>query len=182
MQGRGKKDAKQVSAAAVLEMLLVNVPESDFLMPGKAKQTKTVQPSVRSAGRQADYGRDRGRIRPSSGRYMSQRNTAEYAGSQLIPPYNDTPYKYPVDGFSQPGGGFSTANGNFNTINTVPQTFSLPQQQQQQQQQPSFGLTVGSGVNSGLGMSGPHGHVGDTRGMAAPYQHVSTVAGHGLVC
>lgn len=42
-QGRGKKDAKQVSAAAVLEMLLVNVPESDFLMPGKAKQTKTVQ-------------------------------------------------------------------------------------------------------------------------------------------
>lgn len=44
-QGRGKKDAKQVSAAAVLEMLLVNVPESDFLMPGKAKQTKTVQVS-----------------------------------------------------------------------------------------------------------------------------------------
>ena len=45
IQGRGKKDAKQVSAAAVLEMLLVNVPESDFLMPGKAKQTKTVQVS-----------------------------------------------------------------------------------------------------------------------------------------
>lgn len=45
LQGRGKKDAKQVSAAAVLEMLLVNVPESDFLMPGKAKQTKTVQVS-----------------------------------------------------------------------------------------------------------------------------------------
>lgn len=37
MQGRGKKDAKQVAAAAVLEMLLANVPEQDFLQPGKGK-------------------------------------------------------------------------------------------------------------------------------------------------
>ena len=40
MQGRGKKDAKQVAAAAVLEMLLANVPESDFLQPGKGKFLK----------------------------------------------------------------------------------------------------------------------------------------------
>lgn len=40
MQGRGKKDAKQVAAAAVLEMLLTNVPEADFLQPGKAKIMK----------------------------------------------------------------------------------------------------------------------------------------------
>lgn len=40
VQGRGKKDAKQVAAAAVLEMLLANVPESDFLQPGKAKILK----------------------------------------------------------------------------------------------------------------------------------------------
>lgn len=37
LQGRGKKDAKQVAAAAVLEMLLANVPEQDFLQPGKGK-------------------------------------------------------------------------------------------------------------------------------------------------
>lgn len=40
MQGRGKKDAKQVAAAAVLEMLLANVPEQDFLQPGKGKFLK----------------------------------------------------------------------------------------------------------------------------------------------
>ena len=40
LQGRGKKDAKQVAAAAVLEMLLVSVQESDFLQPGKAKIVK----------------------------------------------------------------------------------------------------------------------------------------------
>ena len=40
LQGRGKKDAKQVAAAAVLEMLLANVPVSDFLQPGKAKILK----------------------------------------------------------------------------------------------------------------------------------------------
>jgi len=40
VQGRGKKDAKQVAAAAVLEMLLANVPESDFLQPGKGKFLK----------------------------------------------------------------------------------------------------------------------------------------------
>jgi hypothetical protein len=40
LQGRGKKDAKQVAAAAVLEMLLANVPESDFLQPGKGKFLK----------------------------------------------------------------------------------------------------------------------------------------------
>ncbi len=39
-QGRGKKDAKQVGAAAVLEMLLSTVPEADFLQPGKSKQIK----------------------------------------------------------------------------------------------------------------------------------------------
>lgn len=44
-QGRGKKDAKQVAAAAVLEMLLANVSESDFLTPGKAKQARN-QPVV----------------------------------------------------------------------------------------------------------------------------------------
>ena len=100
MQGRGKKDAKQVSASAVLEMLLVNVPESDFLMPGKAKQTKSVQPTPRSAV----YGRGRGRIRPNGGRYMSQRNTADYVDSS---PYNEAPYNYGVDGFSTPGGGYN---------------------------------------------------------------------------
>ena len=47
LQGRGKKDAKQVAAAAVLEMLLANVSESDFLQPGKAKQAKH-QPQVSS--------------------------------------------------------------------------------------------------------------------------------------
>ena len=40
LQGRGKKDAKQVAAAGVLEMLLANVPETDFLQPGKAKILK----------------------------------------------------------------------------------------------------------------------------------------------
>ncbi len=44
-QGRGKKDAKQVAAAAVLEMLLANVSETDFLTPGKAKQARN-QPAV----------------------------------------------------------------------------------------------------------------------------------------
>lgn len=37
-RGRGKKDAKQVAAAALLEHLLESVPESEFLQPGKAKQ------------------------------------------------------------------------------------------------------------------------------------------------
>ncbi len=172
MQGRGKKDAKQVSAAAVLEMLLVNVPESDFLMPGKAKQTKTVQPTMRSVGRQADYGRGRGRSRPSTGRYMSQRNTADYGDGQLIPSYNEAPYNYSVDSFSTPEGGYGTVNGNFNNINPAPHAFNLPQQQQQQQQH-SFGLNLGGAMNSGFGVSGPLGHVGDTRGMSAPFQQVS---------
>ncbi len=170
MQGRGKKDAKQVSAAAVLEMLLVNVPESDFLMPGKAKQTKTVQPTMRSLGRQTDYGRGRGRSRPSSGRYMSQRNTADYGDGQLIPSYNEAPYNYSVDNFSTPEGGYSTVNANFNTINPAPQAYNLPQQQQQQQH--SFGLNLGGAMNSGFSVSGPLGHVGDTRGMPAPFQQV----------
>lgn len=167
-RGRGKKDAKQVSAAAVLEMLLVNVPESDFLMPGKAKQTKTVQPAMRSVSRQPDYGRGRGRSRPSSGRYMSQRNTADYGDGQLIPSYNEAPYNYSVDSFSTPEGGYGTVNGNFNTINPAPQAYNLPQQQQQQQH--SFGLNLGGGLNSGYSVSGPLGHVGDTRGMSAPFQ------------
>ena len=172
MQGRGKKDAKQVSAAAVLEMLLVNVPESDFLMPGKAKQTKTVQPAMRSLGRQTDYGRGRGRSRPSSGRYMSQRNIADYADGQLIPSYNEAPYNYSVDSFSTPEGGYGTVNGNFNTVNPAPQAYNLPQQQQQQQQH-SFGLKLGGAMNSGFSVSGPLGHVGDARGMPAPFQQVS---------
>ncbi len=181
MQGRGKKDAKQVSAAAVLEMLLVNVPESDFLMPGKAKQTKTVQPTMRSLGRQTDYGRGRGRSRPSSGRYMSQRNTADYGDGQLIPSYNEAPYNYGVDSFSTPEGGYSTVNGNFNTINPAPQAYNLPQhQQQQQQQQHSFGLNLGGAMNSGFSVPGPLGHVGDTRGMPAPFQQVSCC--HLVVC
>ncbi len=170
MQGRGKKDAKQVSAAAVLEMLLVNVPESDFLMPGKAKQTKTVQPTIRSVARQTDYGHGRGRIRPSSGRYMSQRNTAEYVDSQLIPSFNETPYKYAMDGFHTPGTGYSSANGGFGGVNASPRAFNLPQQQQQ-----SFGLSLGLGVNNGLGGTGPLGHVGDNRGMSAPFQQVGVM-------
>ncbi|KAK9802660.1 hypothetical protein WJX73_002230, partial [Symbiochloris irregularis] len=37
-RGRGKKDAKQVAAAALLEELLKNVDMSEFLQPGKSKQ------------------------------------------------------------------------------------------------------------------------------------------------
>ena len=37
-QGRGKKDAKQVAAAALLEELLKSVDMSEFLQPGKSKQ------------------------------------------------------------------------------------------------------------------------------------------------
>ncbi|KAK9822115.1 hypothetical protein WJX74_008796 [Apatococcus lobatus] len=55
-KGRGKKDAKQVAAAAVLEMLLANVSESDFLQPGKAKQAKH-QPQMLADGA---FGRIRG--------------------------------------------------------------------------------------------------------------------------
>lgn len=166
-RGRGKKDAKQVSAAAVLEMLLVNVPESDFLMPGKAKQTKAVQPSGRPAGRQFDYGHVRGRIRPTSGRYMSQRNATEYVDSQLIPSFNETPYNYAMDGLSTPGGGYSIANAGFGGVNASSQY--LLQQQPQQQQQQSFGLNMG-GMNGNLAGTGPLGHVGDNRGMSAPFQ------------
>ena len=44
-QGRGKKDAKQVAAAALLESLLnqQGQTEADFLQPGKAKLQKAVQ-------------------------------------------------------------------------------------------------------------------------------------------
>lgn len=172
IQGRGKKDAKQVSAAAVLEMLLVNVPESDFLMPGKAKQTKAVQPSGRPAGRQFDYGHVRGRIRPTSGRYMSQRNATEYVDSQLIPSFNETPYNYAMDGLSTPGGGYSIANAGFGGVNASSQY--LLQQQPQQQQQQSFGLNMG-GMNGNLAGTGPLGHVGDNRGMSAPFQQVAYI-------
>lgn len=41
-RGRGKKDAKQVAAAGVIEALLAVVPEADFLQPGKAKQRNTM--------------------------------------------------------------------------------------------------------------------------------------------
>ena len=41
LQGKSKKDAKQIAAASALEMLLENVPEVDFQMPGRgAKQLK----------------------------------------------------------------------------------------------------------------------------------------------
>ena len=45
VQGRGKKDAKQVAAAALLESLLNlgGQTEADFLQPGKAKLQKAVQ-------------------------------------------------------------------------------------------------------------------------------------------
>lgn len=162
LQGRGKKDAKQVSAAAVLEMLLVNVPESDFLMPGKAKQTKTVQPSLR-VGRQADFGRGHGRVRPSGGRYMSQRSTADYIDGQLVPPYNETAY-YGVDG----GAGYLNSNAGFAGGHPPPQPYHLGQQQQQPQ---GFGMNVNGVVNSGMVSSGPLGHIGDNRGMP-PFQQV----------
>ena len=167
LQGRGKKDAKQVSAAAVLEMLLVNVPESDFLMPGKAKQTKTVQPSLR-VGRQADFGRGRGRVRPSSGRYMSQRSTADYVDSQLVPPYNETAY-YGIDG----GAGYVNSNAGFAGGNPPPQPYHLGQQQQQQPQ--GFAMNVNGVMNSGMVTSGPLGHIGDNRGMPS-FQQVGVAA------
>ena len=157
LQGRGKKDAKQVSAAAVLEMLLVNVPESDFLMPGKAKQTKTVQPSLR-VGRQADFGRGRGRVRPTGGRYMSQRSTADYVDSQLAPSYNESVY-YGMDR----GAGYVNNSAGFVGVNAPPQTYNLGQQQHQPQ---------GFGMNVNGHSSGPLGHVGDSRGMPASFQQV----------
>ena len=165
LQGRGKKDAKQVSAAAVLEMLLVNVPESDFLMPGKAKQTKTVQPSVRAVGRQPDFGRGRGRIRPSGGRYMSQRSMADYGDNQLIPAY-EAPYSYAMDSFQAPPSGFPAPHGNFG-VSVPPSAFNVPQQQQQQ-----YGANVG-GMNGSLAGPGALGPVGDNRGLQAPFQQVS---------
>ena len=167
MQGRGKKDAKQVSAAAVLEMLLVNVPESDFLMPGKAKQTKTVQPSLR-AGRQPDFGRGRGRLRPTGGRYMSQRSTADYVDNQLISSYNDSPF-YGIDGYSEDTG--YANNAGFAGVNASPQAFHIPQQQQQQQAQ-GFGVNMNGVINNGMVSSGPLGHVGDNRGLSGHFQQV----------
>lgn len=170
LQGRGKKDAKQVSAAAVLEMLLVNVPESDFLMPGKAKQTKTVQPSLR-VGRQADFGRGRGRVRPSGGRYMSQRSMGDYNESQLVPQYNEAAY-YGIDA----GAGYVNNNVGFAGGNPPPQPYHLGQQQQQQPQ--GFGMNV----NGGMVSSGPLGHIGDNRGMPAQFQQVGVVACFLLAC
>ncbi len=35
LQGKSKKDAKQTAAASALEMLLENVPEADFQLPGR---------------------------------------------------------------------------------------------------------------------------------------------------
>ena len=153
-----------MSAAAVLEMLLVNVPESDFLMPGKAKQTKTVQPSLR-VGRQVDVARGRGRVRPSGGRYMSQRGTADYIDSQLVPPYNEPVY-YGVDA----GAGYINNNAGFAGGNPSTQPYHLAQQQQQQQPQ-GFGMNVNGVMNSGMVSSGPLGHIGDSRGMP-PFQQV----------
>ena len=41
LQGKSKKDAKQIAAASALEMLLENVPEVDFQVPGRgARQLK----------------------------------------------------------------------------------------------------------------------------------------------
>lgn len=138
-------------------MLLVNVPESDFLMPGKAKQTKTVQPSLR-IGRQADFGRGRGRIRPTGGRYMSQRSTADYVDSQLVPSFNESVY-YGIDG----GAGYVNNSAGFVNVNAAPQAYNLGPQQQQPQ---------GFGMNVNGHSSGPLGHVGDSRGMPAPFQQV----------
>jgi hypothetical protein len=42
-QGRGKKDAKQRAACAVLESLLVNVPADDFLPKPGTKQQQQQQ-------------------------------------------------------------------------------------------------------------------------------------------
>ena len=167
VQGRGKKDAKQVSAAAVLEMLLVNVPESDFLMPGKAKQTKTVQPTVRAVGRQPDFGRGRGRLRPTGGRYMSQRSMADY-GDNLIPAY-EAPYSYAADSFQAPAGAYPAPHGNFG-VSVPPSAYNVPQQQQ-------FGANV-AGMNSALAGPGGLGPVGDNRGLQAPFQQVQ----FGLLC
>lgn len=146
-----------MSAAAVLEMLLVNVPESDFLMPGKAKQTKTVQPSLR-IGRQADFGRGRGRVRPTGGRYMSQRSTADYVDTQLAPSYNESVY-YGMDR----GAGYVNNSAGFAGVSAPPQAYNLGQQQHQPQ---GFGMNVNGHT------SGPLGHVGDSRGMPASFQQV----------
>ncbi len=48
-QGRGKKEAKQAAAAAVLETLLANVPLEDFLHRPTKQQQKRAQVSGASA-------------------------------------------------------------------------------------------------------------------------------------
>eukprot|EP00891_Asterochloris_glomerata_P007855 jgi/Astpho2/7855/Aster-x1463 len=55
--GKSKKDAKQTAAASALEMLLENVPEADFQLPGRGAL------QLKPAG-----GRGRGAQMPSSGR------------------------------------------------------------------------------------------------------------------
>ncbi len=46
-QGRGKKEAKQAAAAAVLETLLANVPLEDFLHRPIKQQQKRAQVGIR---------------------------------------------------------------------------------------------------------------------------------------
>lgn len=45
-QGRGKKEAKQAAAAAVLETLLANVPLEDFLHRPTKQQQKRAQVDI----------------------------------------------------------------------------------------------------------------------------------------
>lgn len=45
-QGRGKKEAKQAAAAAVLETLLANVPLEDFLHRPTKQQQKRAQVGI----------------------------------------------------------------------------------------------------------------------------------------
>lgn len=99
-RGRGKKDAKQVAAAAVLEMLLANVPEQDFLQPGKGKflRLKQVSPHTVSGsmGRASvpARGRARGRwpaMRPARGSEYTNSMPA-YAQAPSNPGYNMSPY------------------------------------------------------------------------------------------
>eukprot|EP00884_Botryococcus_braunii_P002695 jgi/Botrbrau1/12426/Bobra.0229s0022.1 len=112
-RGRGKKDAKQVGAAAVLESLLLNVAETEFLQP--SKRTKGVQGDFQSlfpinpsrpAGRPVP-----GNRRPPRGARGNTWVPGRYTPSQhMAPSYGGmgTSFDYPAGPSWYPGpqGGF----------------------------------------------------------------------------
>jgi hypothetical protein len=120
-KGRGKRDAKQVAAAAVLELLLTSVPESDFLMPGKAKQVKAPKPALSRPGMMPMIGRRPPGLQyttSGNGRYMSSRAREDYpvgappgyiAGGYPMPAVNHAG-GYNVRAVSRPMNGYRTMN------------------------------------------------------------------------